>query len=318
MLTFVFLNSRTAARDTAQSFVLHSSYAFPRGHPHAQLVNGPTSAQGANPLNKLYCSLVSGLPNEMDFALGVLTTLASSRDVDGIADFRLIEILLECYTLYSCCCEESPSPSIPAIAADNIAPDSGVDEMDCSDQSCNTSSADTTVTSNLERCPCLSRFWSRQCNDETVTAIVFESADPTTSDHASHTQDKIYKRVLRIAELVRTLSFSIEQLSCETTTCAPLSLLKFVALLLTSDDTVYNAIGLDIISNIATLTASLSESDAYSALQERVYRRIVTFLLTSTDLHCLSRAIEVLTRLLTTGNDEITKLITQLLDNEVR
>ena len=69
-----------------------------------------SSESYVNPLNKLYCSLVSGLPNEVEFGLKVTSMLANSKQIDWISDYKFIEVLLESCALYLCSCyKEEPS-----------------------------------------------------------------------------------------------------------------------------------------------------------------------------------------------------------------
>jgi len=60
-----------------------------------------------NPLNKLFCSLMSDLPNEMDFGLRVATILTNSEKIDTLADFKFIDVIIECCILYICSCERT-------------------------------------------------------------------------------------------------------------------------------------------------------------------------------------------------------------------
>lgn len=60
-----------------------------------------------NPLNKLFCSLMSDLPNEMDFGLRVATILTNSEKIDNLADFKFIDVIIECCILYICSCDRS-------------------------------------------------------------------------------------------------------------------------------------------------------------------------------------------------------------------
>lgn len=56
--------------------------------------------------DKLYCSLLCGLKNEIDFGLKVATLLANSKEAEWISDFKFIDVLIESCHLYSCSCDE--------------------------------------------------------------------------------------------------------------------------------------------------------------------------------------------------------------------
>ncbi|UXI16063.1 hypothetical protein NH340_JMT02006 [Sarcoptes scabiei] len=64
------------------------------------------SAKQSNSQNhhKLYCSLLSGLPNELEFALNVVTILNNSHRFDWTNDFKFINVLLESIKSYCCVC----------------------------------------------------------------------------------------------------------------------------------------------------------------------------------------------------------------------
>ena len=70
------------------------------------VTSGSSSESFVNPLNKLYCSLVSGFPNEVEFGLKVTSMLANSKQIDWISDFKFIEVLLESLNLYVCICNK--------------------------------------------------------------------------------------------------------------------------------------------------------------------------------------------------------------------
>lgn len=294
------------------SFVLHSSLSYPPNH---QNHNANSGTNNSDPLNKMCCALVSGLPNEMDFGLRIATMVAGSLEVDWIANFRFLEILLRCYSLYSCCCEEDPQQ----LELDRVSPSS--QEMVCDEQNCNTSSSFSkqTLVAVPKECPCLLKFWSKMCNDDdSVIKLLYScSQGISVTEHAPFVQDKIYERVTRIAELVRVLSFNIEKLPVEEN-CAPQSLIKFVALLLSCNNSALNSTGLIILSNIASFAVTTSDCEEITFLQKTIFRRCVVLLVDSNDLSCLNQALEVTTKLLTLGSENVTKEVTQLFDDKVR
>lgn len=319
-------------RENANIFVLHSSFSQSYQYQQHLLNQQQSNAVNfVNPLNKLYCALLSGLPNEMEFGLSVASTLATSQHVDWIADYKFVEVLLDCLKLYACVCEvQAAEPLDAALPTCSSSPVSETGAAtDCSSRNgeqCNTPPASSFPKPNLvsppKRCSCLPNFWSKLCNDSSVMecALDEQSDSPDCGSHTHHdmyTQDSIYRRVARIADLIRTLSLTIET-SFGTDVTVPPSLLKFVSLLLSANDALFNSTGLDILSNLAAHTAvTRDEDDEYSTLQKHVYQKCVSHIIRSNDINCLNRSLEVITKLVTTSNDEITVLVTTLFDEEV-
>lgn len=298
-------------KDSSLNYVLHSSYAQ---QPHLHHFHHQ-SGSAANPLNKLFCSLISGLPNEIDFGLRITTIIANSKEADWIADFKFIDILLESCKLYSCSCSDS--------------------DYNEQRKNCNKNCFSGNQLS-FKQCSCYERFWFELCNDEEVFELVFESVKPEfTSNHTKENHQRIYDNIQKVAEIVRSLTFSIEDKyqqqqqtrnHAEDATaripayiCTTLTTLKFIVLMFSCPDPTFHAISLDILSNIAPLTALLNEHEQYLLIQQFIYRRCVSSVMSSNDVHCLTRYLEIVTKLLTTGNDEVTKYITSnMLDEEVR
>ena len=288
----------------------HQQSSFPYSSLHYQQSN---AVNYANPLNKLFCALLSGLPNDMDFGLHITTMLVSSREVEWIADYKFVEVLIDCCKLYACCCDDIYETT--SVVSDST---------ESCDETCNTTTASGVPKQNLvllpTRCSCLPNFWSKLCNDSSVIEKVFEQSDcKSLYHHDVQTQDLLYKRVLRIAELIRTLSFSIERCKSDETHVlyVPISLQKLLVLLLTSEDSKFNAIGLDIISNIASHITHDKKDDDFSDIQKLIFQKCVVHIVNSNDIYCLNRSLEVITKIVTTNNDEVTVLVTKLLDSEV-
>ena len=91
------------------STLMNSSMIYQPGIGFMNQSMMTSSESFVNPLNKLYCSLVSGLPNEVEFGLKVTSMLANSKQIDWISDYKFIEVLLESCALYLCTCYKEQS-----------------------------------------------------------------------------------------------------------------------------------------------------------------------------------------------------------------
>lgn len=258
------------------------------------------ATESRNPLNKLFCSLLSGLPNELDFALKVSTILINSNRFDWNSDHKYVDLLLECSKNYSCLCDQQ---------IDNTFKDFDFDSSDTSDQQ------------NV--CNCYQKFWYQSCSDEQTLEMVFDSPDPHIEEMSEQDFKKVEERIRLIAEIIRNLSFSydsefVENPSVSNGCVASTALMKFLLLLSNSSSQPFNYIAFDIISNIASTTAVVTEDNDYKMIQQSLHRRCVQIAMTSNDIHWTSRSLEIVSRLLSSNVEEMNCFIeSQLQDYQV-
>ncbi|RWS27149.1 AT-rich interactive domain-containing protein 2-like protein [Leptotrombidium deliense] len=283
-------DSLSLAKDLNTNFVIHSSFVNPQ---QPQQISANTCV---NPMNKLFCSLLCGLPNEIELGLRVATLMANSKDVEDIADFKFIDVLLECLSMYACFCNDEYEES-----------------------ECNRSDGEQIS----KECLCLERFWCQMCKDKSVFELVFGSLDLNLLlNHSPHIHQRIYSRVKRIAELIRNLSYCIDDTNQKSEedvpngpnyfNCATLRLLKFLLLLLSSEDQNLNNIGFDILSNIIVSTTVIDD-EQYLLIQQSLFRHCVATFISSNDVYSINRCLEVITKLISVSNESMLAL----LDDEI-
>ena len=258
-----------------------------------------TITETRNPLNKLFCSLLSGLPNELDFALKVSTILINSNRFDWNSDYKYVDLLLECTKNYCCLCEQQN---------DSVSQEFDVDICDIFRED------------EQNSCNCYQRFWYQCSPDEQTFELVFSSLDPHIEVFSDEDFHKIEERVRLIAEIIRNLSFTYDCDSDELVSgcvASPL-LMKFLLLLSNSSSQQFNYIAFDIISNIAPTTAFVNDDNDYKVIQQSLHRRCVDIAMTSNDIHWTSRSLEIVARLFSSNNEEISCFLeTQLREYEV-
>jgi len=263
-----------------------------------QSVSTVSANEVRNPLNKLFCSLLSGLPNELDFALKVSTILINSNRFDWTSDYKYINLLLECFKNYCCVCEENDS-----ICLDE-------DEDESNDEDC---------WAQQNTCNCYQRFWYQCCTDEHTLELVFGPPDPNIEELSEQDFNKIKDRIRLIADILRNLSFTYDcdnqdSIQSSSPVATPL-LMKFLLLLTMSSEQQFNSTALDIISNIASTTAVISEDNVYTIIQQILHRRCVDIAMTSNNIHWTSRSLEVVSRLLSSNVEEINSFLESHLRN---
>lgn len=259
----------------------------------------PSVCEEANPINKLFCSLSSGLPNELDFALKVSTILINSNRFNWVSDYRFVDLLLECAKNYCCVCNQS------TYSSDFLWPDSASDTQSLdSDQTCN----------------CYNKFWYQCCSDEVVLELTLGSPDPLIDELPQQDISKIEERIGLIADIIRNLSFTydcenVDSFSLPTSCvggCSTL-LMKFLLLLANSSQQKFNYIAFDILSNIAPITAFFEEDNDFRLIQQCLYRRCIDIAMTSNDIHWTTRALEITSRLLSANVEELNSYLESLL-----
>uniref|UniRef100_T1K5Q4 RFX-type winged-helix domain-containing protein n=2 Tax=Tetranychus urticae TaxID=32264 RepID=T1K5Q4_TETUR len=289
-----------------------------------------------NPLNKLYCSLMSGLRNEIDFGLRVSTILANSKESTWISDFKFIDILIDCVESYSCCCDDENSDLVKQIGDGRVFCNIRVKDED---------------PNNQQKCNCLQRFWSGLRQDIRVMNLVFGSSCDENGDSYMRTEDdddfcedldylvdvkkheprnhqRIYNLIKNVSEIIRNLSFNIAEspipnINDESSTSgysyhfATLNLLKFLVLLISCKDQYYQNLGLDIISNISSHIAINSVNPQYLTFLDLINRYCVNKIISSNDINHINRSLEIICKVVSRYNDEPNEYIaTQLFDSE--
>lgn len=283
-------DSGLAVKDQPTSFVLHSSLSQPLGHQ--SISNSLSSNCMPDPMTRLLCALGSGLANEIDFGLKVVTMLTNSRQVDLVSDHRFVEALVECSSVGACDCD--------------------VDA----------------------KCSCVQQFWSSKCNNDTLRSLIFDQeseAESQTGDTDDFTLcpqipslspewiHQYSQRVKRIADLVRRIVEHIkddiqpqDSLEDEIVTCEPasLSLVKFTALLLFTDDPEMVSIGLDIMTNIEISPRTQSP---YCELRRLISLKLASFVLESTDIDLVTRSLDCLSQLATHSSEGFNRVAKDIL-----
>lgn len=395
-----------------------------------QITSCPSVNYTNYPLNRLFCCLLSGLPNDMEFGLRVTSLLADSRQINWISDYRFLEILLDSLNLHVCHCSEecteditpdghnlkdivtphssrgvsttssclhqdhldsietdnnscddsdvanettpdgdtlsqddqnsSSSLSIPGVTGDHNQQQETGDINSRSSSICGASISTGTKSPKINRnnrssdvdpmigksCFCFQRFWSEVCNDELVMSQVFEETDAVSfRPHMPHVQQEIRKRIKRVSALIRTLSHQLQSIRASdpqppyqpsSAPCssgennnydemmdgsdeelAPVSLIKFVALLLSTDDQEFLTIGLDIMSSITEGPLDYSIQDTYFNLLHFIYSRCVAIIIESPDVDSVQKSLDVMTRVASTTTDGVKQFFTQIMDQTV-
>lgn len=190
---------------------------------------------------------MSDLPNEMDFGLRVATILTNSEKIDNLADFRFIDVIIECCVLYVCDCERADySKSTDYQFEDEkfINSQNKQDLLehlnlinDKNDNRSTTSSehkenvcdkviksVSTKFNSNNVRkfvpfkdCNCFIKFWCQMISDQELLKMIFDLSDDELDqlydeNFSQEVHQKNYYKIKRIVCLLNNLSYSIEKL----------------------------------------------------------------------------------------------------------
>jgi len=232
---------------------------------------------------------LSGLPNELDFALKVSTILINSNRFDWTSDSKFINLLLESSKYYCCICHEEDN---------EINLDNGVDDYESDQQN--------------ETCDCYQRFWYQCCTNEQVLELVFGPRNLNIQEIPPQLFSKVRERVRLIADIIRNLSFTFDSQNSDNATIMSSVLgsgttimLKFLLLLMMSEDQNFNNIALDVLSNIAPATAFPHEDSDYNLIQQYIHRHCIQVAMTSNNVHCASRSLEIVSRLLSSNCEEL-------------
>lgn len=281
-------------KDPAASFVIHS--ALTPSHPPSK------HTQQSDPLSRLFCALVSGLANEMEFGLRVVTMLVTSRQIDAIANLRLVDVLLESCALSVCHCHQDSEEQLRRICSSDSEQERGL---------------------SAKKCMCLNRFWSHKCKDDSIAALLLDDLpdDPSALPaHDPETEEKISERVKRIADLIRTITESIQEFqeSDEESEpeVAPLRLMRFAGLMLSSDDSDFKALALDIICNINLIGSQSGDAESYATLLNFIVCHCISLIVDDNDSAVVWRSIRALAHAVASAADEPNCAFLQYMDDE--
>lgn len=316
---------------------------------------------------------MSDLPNEMDFGLRVATILTNSDKIENMADFKFVDVIIECCILYICSCDNSEyskctdyrfeedeflnfknKDELEKLATilsnknddesnGNLSSEQKENICDKSLKSINQhnkSISNKFNVNNVRRfvpfkdCKCFIKFWCKMVQDEEMMKFIFDLNDEELSelyeesyvDQEEH--QKNYYKMKRIASLLKNLSYSIEKIRNEQNSDfdelsrtvhnfnenASINLLRFLILLLHSNDQSLVNISLEIISNVSPLVnnnnmKNLVDQNTYVRLLIYVYDWCVDKCLNSFDVNCLNMCLEILTKLVNNNHVALNRLI---------
>lgn len=262
-------------------------------------------------LNKLICSFKSELPNEIDFAMQVATLLANTDNFSWSDNYPLVDAICSSLHVFTCVCKDN---------------------------------------STAHTCNCYPKFWHKLLTGDNLNNIYLQAATlpPDTeqsylrfsklSDHELEDHTKIYRRVRTAAELIKQFSMTCDiSLRTEKPNEAVLnnynfhnnikkkpkaspSLLKFVSLLLFCDDTPFNLIGLDILSNVASKLSKLPDStgDLTCSQLVQMFREhcIQNISCHDGDIYIIIRSVEVVSRLISSSSPRVYSNVVSLISEK--
>lgn len=321
-------------RDQINSFVIHSSLT---SHPqsHQQHLQQHLASLTANPVTKVICSLVSGLSNEMDFGLKIVTMLVNSRQYNAIADYRFVDILLECCSLHACNCDQESLP-LQVSPSKRHHRHRSLQETDSRLPSSRLQASLSSLPPT-KKCLCFQRFWSRVCPDPSVLGLIFEDSleeckslqdnndDQMTSilenePHfkQSEQQEKQSNLIKRIAGLIRSITEFMQEVQeseeePDVEAC-PLRLLKFTVLLMSSHDIDMKSLALDILSNVFLNPVHSSDTAVYTSLETLICSRAVSLVFEDRDTDIVNRSLRCLSHLLSSASDENIRIYKNCID----
>ena len=282
-----------AARDQPTSFVLHSSLS----QPSCNQVNvNSFSSSSPDPMTRLLCALGSGLANEIDFSLKVVTMLTNSRQISLVSDNRFVEALVNCISIGGCDCDVDDKCSCVrrfwsskcknGLIMSLVFEDETDDEVD---------DDDNTGLTLYQQITNLSPEWSHQYSQRVKT---------------------VGDLIRKIVENIREDCQPAESLEDEVISNEPasLSLIKLTALLLLSHDPELISIGLDIMTNIEL---SPKAQEAYSELRRLICLQLTSFVMDSLDIDVVTRSLDCLARLTHYSSEAFNKIAKDILTDKL-
>lgn len=313
-----------------------TSYSLNAANPSKHINNVTDSSGQVHNDSKLYCSILSGLPNELNFSLNVATILSNSNHFDWNNDYIFVNVLLDSLKSYCCVCHHELEDEVLGkvneltlfkelhknfVLSSNSKSDFEYGPDESSEFNCDKSR----VCYIDNDCNCFKFFWYQNCFDEEVLSSALDDDNQSinlnylfsSKSHQVQYNYKIEKRIETIAGIIRNISFTYDQ-SC-TNNVSMVPLLKFILLLLKSENVRFVNYSLDILSNISPAlsfsTMKTYTEDFYSLLNLLLIN-VVDIALNSDNIYETTKSFEIMASFLIPSNSEANAMLLSLFENK--